>query len=647
MDFFASQDQAHRQTRILVALFLLAVAAIVIAVDAVVALAYMLAFEELKLPPRMHGYVALATLALIGAGSLYQMIRLAAGGEVVARSVGARRVPPETRDPLERRLLNVVEEMAIASGVSVPRVYIMDREASINAFAAGFSPNDAVVAVTRGTLESLKRDELQGVVAHEFSHILNGDMRLNMRLMGLLFGILVIALLGNQMREVRISARDEKSGGAVMAYLLLSLALTAIGYIGVFFGRLIQAAVSRQREFLADASAVQFTRNPDGIGGALRRIARNARGSLIGHPRAEAASHMYFGQAVSPRLSDLLATHPPLRERIRRVYGGRIPEGELPPVEPPGEAPAAPGAAGFAAAAGEAAPDIGFGRGNRRFVDPRDLEVVAKESRPVLDAVGKPQVQHVDYSARLLATIGPELREAMRTARGARAAPYGLVLALGGAAREEHLALLRERGEDVDLANRIAQSIRSLGGAYRLPLLELALPGLKEMDDAARAQFLQTLERLMAVDRRISLGNFVLTVILERRLRADAAKATPVSFRSLAPLAGEIGLLLSLIAYAGKNEDARAAFDRGLAAAGAGIEARLLDQNAVTLAAARAALKRLNELAPMPKGLLVKSCVECALADGQLRVAEAELLRAIATAVDCPLPPFVERMELT
>ena len=290
MNFFEQQDAARRQTTRLVVLFLLAVAAIVIAVNIVAALAFigvsadvMAGGVRIKAPASFYAMVTLATLALIAGGSLVQIASLAGGGAALARMMGARAVSRASSEPAERRLLNVVEEMAIASGTAVPQVFVMDDQPTMNAFAAGFSPSQAAVVVTRGTLEMLNRDELQGVIGHEFSHILNGDMRLNLRLMGVLGGILLLTTLGRIL--ARSSSRRDSRGSS---FVLLGFGLIAIGYIGVFFGRLIQASVSRQREFLADASAVQFTRNRDGIGGALAKIGR--AGSRVDHPQAEAAA---------------------------------------------------------------------------------------------------------------------------------------------------------------------------------------------------------------------------------------------------------------------------------------------------------------------------------------------------------------------
>ena len=312
MDFFERQDQARRSTRRLIAYFMLAVILIILSIY-IAGITIFFGFNvnaDPELPfqwwnPDLFLWITGATLCVVVIGSLYKIFALSKGGEVVARWLGGRLIDSSTSDPQERRLLNVVEEMAIASGTPVPSVFLLEEEKSINAFAAGFTPADAVIGVTRGTLQILSREELQGVIAHEFSHILNGDMRLNIRLIGVLNGILVIAMIGYAiLRSTRTSSSKKNGGGAVLAF---GVALLIIGYVGVFFGKFIKSAVSRQREFLADASAVQFTRDPDGIAGALKKIGGLAHGSRIQNPKAEEMSHLFFSDGKHGKASPFLS----------------------------------------------------------------------------------------------------------------------------------------------------------------------------------------------------------------------------------------------------------------------------------------------------------------------------------------------------
>ena len=341
--FFEQQDVARRKTGLLVFLFCAAVIAIVLAIYAVIAtinvnldLTQQIVPDNVRRSvhfwdPQLFGIVTVATIVVILLGSLYKMSELSAGGEAVALMLGGRRINPMTDVFAERQLLNVVEEMALASGVPVPPVYVLDNEKSINAFAAGFRPGDAVIGVSRGSLDYLTRDELQGVMAHEFSHILNGDMRLNIRLVGVLHGILILAIIGYYILRSGAHAGGSNRKGGAGAILLVALGLMIIGGVGLFFGRLIKSAVSRQREYLADASAVQFTRYPGGIAGALKKIGGVRQGSRINDAHAGEVSHMFFGNALPALGLNWLSTHPPLNERIRRIdptFDGRFPKVE-------------------------------------------------------------------------------------------------------------------------------------------------------------------------------------------------------------------------------------------------------------------------------------------------------------------------------
>ncbi len=641
MNFFEQQDAARRNTRRLVVLFLLAVVAIVVAVNVVATLAFigmstdhLPGAKRIGAPASFYASVTLATLALIATGSLVQSMSLASGGAALARMMGARPLARASKDLAERRLLNVVEEMAIAAGTAVPQVFVMDDQPAINAFAAGYSPSQAAVVVTRGTLETLNRDELQGVIAHEFSHILNGDMRLNLRLMGVLGGILLLTTLGRVL--ARSSSRRDSRGSS---FVLLGFGLIAIGYIGVFFGRLIQASVSRQREFLADASSVQFTRNPDGIGGALAKISR--AGSRIDHPRAAQASHMFFGEGIASGFESLMATHPPLRERLQRIYGRPVAIDEI----VARSTPVAPEPAEIAAVSGFApANEFGRSAGERRNAAAETQAGVRAEAGAVIAAMGNVSNRHVDYAASLLESLPQHARELTREVEGAKQAMFGLVFALGGPALPAQMDLLRAGGEDAERAATVAAEVQRLGRIARLPLIALATPTLKSLAADQRAAFLLLLQQLIAADRRVTLEEFVVATMLEAALGARAGRAVPVAYRKLEPLAADARLILSLIAHATDGE-AAASFDHGLKELG--IPLKLIDARAISLADVKTALARLNQLAPMQKPRLVKALVQCALADGKLSVTDAELLRAICSTLDSPLPPFLEAMPYT
>jgi Zn-dependent protease with chaperone function len=663
--FFEHQHVARRNTKILVLLYVLAVIGVIVAVDLVLASAYVwTSWDSLVLrgktpasyatlyrmvPNAVYGWGAAISTLVILAVSAWQVLRLAGGGAAVAEMAGARRVSPETRDPLERRLLNVVEEMAIASGVRVPAVYVMDQEPGINAFAAGYEVSHSVVAVTRGTLQALNRDELQGVVAHEFSHILNGDMRLNIRMIGVLAGIVFIGAVGEfLMRSVRGSRDSRASGGIFLA----GLALLLIGYVGLFFARLIKAAVSRQREFLADASSVQFTRNPDGIAGALDQIRSSDHGAWITNRHAEDMSHMFFGQGVRMWLGALFDTHPPIDERIQRAHPRFEAESyrkTRPAASAAGEEAAAregvsrreaaqavlTGAAvlgGAVPTAGRRAPDAGAAWGRS-----------AGESAAL---VGSLDGAKVDYAKRLLGTLPPGLRERLQQPAGARAALVALLLAPRDDVMRGQLEALKAAGLE-SLGTAAAALARRLGPAFHLPAIDLALPALKAADDAAKRELIAALEAVIHADRRVSLHEFVVLTLVRHQLEPKA-KPGAAGSRKIAELQAECALVLSLVAHAGTRQDAagsRAEALQKALAAGAkemGIAASAPAAAALTLEAAGRALGALNTLAPMQKALLVKGLFAAVSHDGTIRVMEAELMRLVGAVLDCPLPPLLE-----
>ncbi len=657
MDFFEHQQQARVNSKRLVVLFTLAVIGTVIAVNAVVAAAFALVGGATApgvavvtaggldvrgggMPLGMHAFVSAATLAIIAGGTWWEMNRLRTGGDAVAAMVGARPVDPSTGDLLERRLLNVVEEMALAAGMPVPRVYVLDQERGINAFAAGHNLNDAVVAVTRGALTRLTRDELQGVVAHEFSHILNGDMALNLRLIGVLFGLMMIALAGRFLMEASRGGRDSRGAGALV---VAGIGLWLVGYVGVFFGRLIKAGVSRQREFLADASSVQFTRNPDGIGGALRRIGGLAResdglGSGIEHSHAETLSHLFLGAARRNFARGLLATHPPLGERIRRIYGRSmelLAAPEQPLAVALGAAATAPGAvaqgpssaAATPAAAGVASP----------------LAALVAAGGPVALA------QSIGSVAAPREPAVPSLVQTLRD--------LGLDAPLGDTSRAPLLvlALLVEKGSDVALQQRalIAEALgapaaaevdalhrqaQRLAPGVRLPLLDLAMPALRKLPADAAARLLRLAHGLIVADGRITLAEFLLFTVLRRRLGPDAHLAVPAKYANVAQLAAEAALVLSLVASVRLPDAPERAFNAGVLLL-PGVDAARVPAQNIALDAVSRALDRLNQLAPLAKPALIKACTATAFVDGATNWKAASCLRTICAALDAPLPP--------
>jgi Zn-dependent protease with chaperone function len=562
----------------------------------------------------------------------------------VAQGLGGTLVSHDARDPGRRKLVNVVEEMAIASGVPVPEIYLLEREPGINAFAAGFTPGDAAIGVTRGCVERLDRDELQGVIAHEFSHILKGDMRLNMRLMGILFGILLIGVVGEGLlrstfrgRRVRHVSSRRRGGGGGLAVVAVGAALMLIGYIGVFFGRLIKAGVSRQREFLADASAVQFTRHPEGIAGALKKIGGFAEGSRVHAHRAEEVSHMLFG-ARKPSFTSLLATHPPLVERIRAI-DSTFKQDEF-------ERVAAEAAAIEAAAAGEAVDVEAVRSMMSGLAGPAPSTAIGVTPEGVVDELGNPAPEHIQYASSLLAAIPQSVRGAAGAPAEAGALIFALLLAGDEETRTRQVALIEKElgGAYGQPVAQLYGDLRDLGPELRLPLLDLAFPALKRSDLATSDRFPKLLDGLIRADARVDPFEFVLSKLVRSHLLDAARPSRPRSAIRLGTRIEEVKTLLSGVARLGHEDSvqARIAYDNGMhrmfgshwppyAPVESWVEA--LDR----------ALTRLDGLATSAKRQLVEALAATISQDGKVSVAEAELLRAICETLHCPLPPLGAR----
>ena len=630
MDFFGEQDAARRNSRWLVVLFVLAVATIVVSLYGV--LIGIISYSDTS---RMAEPVALwqPDLFLLVAGvvstvillsSLFKVVQLSSGGGAkVAESLGGRLVSRSADDRLERRLLNVVDEMAIASGIPAPKVYVLDDEHGINAFAAGTSTSDAVVAVTRGTLEQLNRDELQGVVGHEFSHIFNGDMRLNIRLMGVLHGILMLALIGRVMlrggsRGHRVSSSSNKKGGG--GIVLFALALFVIGYIGVFFGRLIKAAVSRQREFLADASAVQFTRNPAGIAGALKKIA-GIDTTKLEHPDAESASHMFFGNGINNFLS-LLATHPPVEERISRLD----PYFKM---EMQGSAPSA------AMGSGQNEATMGFsGAGNA------SAEITPEAVRASVGNVG---AQHLDYAQTLMQRLPEPIWKALREPQGARAVVLGLVLVKDVAAKNSlRTALPQASSERVLQTLAVTALLKDVARADWLPLLELAIPTLEELPEEELAAIPDEVDALINADKRVTLFEFSLATLLRHTLTERGPSSPHRHKGGLKQIHRDLGQLLSLMVHAGHDEAplAQAAFEQAVAALDSKGAVLMVERAQLSLKNIEEALERLSRLNFRFKGKVIEAATTAVLVDGEVKHIELDFLRAIGASLDCPIPPL-------
>ena len=660
MDFFEAQVLAKQRTKRLFALFALAVlgtitagyfAFIVLTAFAGVRAtsngggleADRMGLEHLQLwqPGALIAFTLL-TLVVVGLAALGKWLQLRAGGRAVAALVGARELPPNTTDLRERQLLNIVEEMSIASGLPMPGVYVLDEERGINAFAAGLTTSDAVVAVTRGTVEKLTRDELQGIVAHEFSHILNGDMRLNVRLTAILHGILVVGLIGRGILSgmgnfrVRSSSRDKNGGGLIIVILAVGLVMIALGYVGYFFGRLIQAAVSRQREFLADAAAVQFTRNPAGISGALKKIGGYSLGSNIQSSKSSELSHFFFAQGFRSSFGGLWATHPPLDDRIRAIdpaFTGHYPA-------PPDEVNIDAGPIGEATTA--------FSPTSRRPAGApaplRAAQATGLAPKNLIAAIGTLTPENTELAQVLALAIPTNLREAARNPTHAAALVCGLLLSQNDTAllsRQMELIRKHSGATRADSVASFAASLLTLPKHTRLPLLLLTPPALRQLAPEDMARLLATLDELVHADQQVSLFEFALQKALTHHLALAAQPSGAREIYSPADVSAEISVVLAFASRLSAADDSAAepAFHAGAAIfSGLYPVLRLISSEDCTLAHLDRALDRLALAhGPVKKRLLTALAITVSQ-DGHINPAEADLLRALSYALDCPMP---------
>ncbi len=645
MNFFESQDRVRKNTAKLVFLFALAVIILIIMTNLLVMMVFgYVNSEQLRDSETLIQQMDWQAFVAVGAGvsvvilvgSLYKIMALSAGGKAVAESLGGQLIPQDTEDLNRRKLLNVVEEMAIASGTPAPPVYLLADELGINAFAAGFSPRDAVIGVTQGTIDHLTREQLQGVIAHEFSHIFNGDMRLNIRLMGVLNGILIIGMIGYYILYSTAYSRhrrgSDKGAGGMLA---LAIGLMVIGFAGTFFGGLIKASVSRQREYLADASAVQFTRNPNGIAGALKRIGGLEYGSKVDNPGAPEVSHAFFAQGISGFMQALAATHPPLAKRILRIdphWNGKFDYSDKID-RPRDEDEAAKTQTATRARITNKVAAVAVG-------------AAVADVMKAIDQIGNPKQETINYARSLISELPIAIKEAAREPYGARAVIYSLVLDRGQEVRAKQLKQLHDHADpDVyGLTCALMPEMSGLDFKYRLPLIDITIPALKQLSINQYKAFRLNLIALIDMDSKVDLLEWSLQKILFNHLDGQFFKLphTQARYSRPAQVKKEIELILSVMAYAGQQNqsDAEKAFDSAAQALELS-ELALRARNEIRLSGVDAALEKLAGLKPLAKLRLLKACVASIMHDQRVSPVEVELLRAFSDVLDCPMPPVI------
>lgn len=625
-NFFERQEKARGATRRLVFLFGLGVVGMVLACNAAAVLALAATSYYPSIPEALNDSwfweqnwlvlagVSAGVVGLVCVGSLFKSATLAgSGGGAVARSMGGTLVDPSTRDPLKRRLVNVVEEMAIASGMPVPEIYVMDQEPGINAFAAGSKPTNAAVAVTRGCLETLNRDELQGVIAHEFSHVANNDVKINTRIIGWLFGILMVAYLGQLLFRggalIGSSGRRSREAGSIaIALFAAGLTFIVVGYIGLFFGRLIKASISRHRERLADASAVQYTRSADGIANALKKIGGYQHGSKFVNKNPENVSHMLFGAGSSSFKFQWFATHPPIEERIGLLdpdFTGEIATPN-PTHQPHIEAGAQ--AAGF----------TGQSAGQN------DLSELANQA----GQVGRESLDHAH-------DVHGSLPESLLVAAHQANTSAALILALLIDADATDLVYQQLNdvkhhfgGQFSREVHELAQQATSASHEQKLPLLLIAIPSLRQLPSETQQALIDTSLKLIHADGKVDLFEFCLFELLSHHLLNQSAKMNRDD---------AIATLLSTLAFIEHTGEEQAqAFAAGAQHAFKTAPAYTAPQQWMT--DLHHAMPRLAKLSPKDKQQVIAGVLAVIQFDGVISNQEAELLRLICGIMDVPMP---------
>ena len=624
MDFFQHQAKAKSRTFLLVFLYSLGLLGLTIVVAATVLLCCSAGETETSGtetdPVAIMVLCVGGVLLLVLGGTWFKTVELSrGGGRAIAESLGGRQIFPSSTNSAERRLHNVVEEMALAAGIPVPALYIMDDEHSINAFAAGFSPNAAVIGVNRGTVELLTRDELQGVIAHEFSHILNGDMRMNLRLIGILFGLQLLTLIGYYTIRLGASAprstSSKKGGGAAVWLLLIGLGVMVIGYIGVFFSALIKAAISRQREFLADASAVQFTRNPDGIAGALKKIGCPNVGSNLNSERAAEASHLFFGNTSDFfSLGGLLATHPDLTTRIKRIdprFDGRYPQ-RIEPVS---------------------------------FVNEPKLSNVqptVSSKQSVMERIGGLDMQNVLAAGALLQSMPQPVAISASNPLTAQAVFFALLLDAEETIRNRQLNHIRTAGSEFLLNEtvRLYPQIATMQEQEKIPTAQRVFSSLRAMTAAQYRQFSKVVDLLIAADQKMDLFEYTIKAMLLRDLDIyfGLVKQLCVRYTALEQVRLPVRTVVSFLAYSGheNRDDTEGAFSAAMKELG--LSDVILPPDETTSMRFEQSLRTLAETSPVLKKQIFSAFMTCVWYDGKIVPKEAGLIRAIAAMLAIPIP---------
>jgi len=640
MNFFESQDCARKKTFQLISLFTLAVFTLIIVTNFLVMVTVDFFSYDLVPGDKSHfqeidwqffATISACVIVVISAGSIYKILTLSAGGKIIAESLGGRLIAQNTEDLNQRKLLNVVEEIAIASGTPVPPVYLLADEHGINAFAAGFTPRDAIIGITQGAIDHLNRDQLQGVIAHEFSHIFNGDMRLNIRLIGIVHGIVIIGIAGYYL--IRLSSGRRIGGREGIGLLILAIGLMIVGFSGTFFGNLIKAAVSRQREYLADATAVQYTRNPDGIAGALKKIGGLPFGSRIMNPGVNEASHLFFSRGTSGFMQILSATHPPLNKRIRRIdpsWDGKFDSSVNPHFHQTEESTSKKETISNDESLKKATITAG--------------SVAIADIASAMNQIGNPEPETIIRAHSLITGLPASLKEAAHETYGARAVIYCLALDRNEDVRDRQLKFLKKYTNQgvYNLTLTLLPKMENLDIKYRLPIIDIAIPTLKQLSLNQYQVFKGTIVELIKLSPKARLMEWSLQKILFNHLDSQFLKPAQnkLSYFNIEHLKKEIEIILSIMAYAG-HRDQNAA-ETAFVDATKNLKInnlKLVAKSNINLLNLDRSIEKLEKLRPIEKPKLLMACAASVAYDKKIDPVEVELLRVFSDILGCPIPP--------
>jgi len=626
MNFFAHQEKAKLNTKKLVFMFIMAILSIIFIINLSIAFYYHIPninndqsgyniFLDFltSIDKKLFLYSSICIILVIVLVSFIKKMTLSSGGKDVAISLGGKLISSDSRDFKERQLLNIVEEMAIASGISVPPIYVIEEE-SINAFAAGYNFSDAVIGVTKGTINYLNRDELQAIIAHEFSHIFNGDMKINIKLISILHGILFFTILGRIIIHsslYRSRSRSKESSGAIAVGVIMLI----VGYLGYFFGKLIKSSISRQREYLADASAVQFTRNKDGIASALKKIGTLSHGSTIKNPKANEVSHMFFGES-SHSLTSLMSTHPPLEKRILAVDPNW--DGEF---------------------------NSNLEENNSQKIEYQSNPLRSKKEdikrssmATLLNNIGNIEEKKIEKAHNLILNIPEEIKEAAHESFGARAIIYCLLIK-NDEYYQKQLKILEDKADDVvfKLVQRLHPIMISMDNSFRLSLIEMSVPSLRQLSKSQYNIFKNNVLALIESDEEVSLFEWSLAKIIFHNLDAEFnSKVVNKSEKySLLSIKDEVDTLLSVISHNDRSHDSRKCFELMVTKNNVS-KFNFLEKKDIKISDLDKAMNKLERLKVLDKEKLLKMISNYIDHDTN-SFRNVELMRSIGVILDCPI----------